>query len=79
MRIAGQLGFGREGSRFRVVALFQETGIGSGDWVPVYEDDHALYRPLPMAPLDLPPPPARARLRLLTPLRIKRDGRFVKP
>jgi hypothetical protein len=79
MTIAGQLGFGREGNRFRVVALFQEAGIGSGDWVPVYEDDHAVFRPLPTPPLDLPPPPAQVRLSLLTPLRIKRDGRFVKP
>jgi DNA-binding transcriptional regulator of glucitol operon len=76
---AGQQGVGRDRGRFRVGAVAQETALGSDRWERVYQAAHATYRPLaPLSP-SLPPAPERVALRLRTPLRIKRDGRFVVP
>ena len=74
---AGQLGFGRTRARFGLVGADCERTPGSGDWEPVYATADGIYHPPPPAPLAPPPAPDPMRLRFLTPLRIKRDGRFL--
>ncbi len=80
LQTAGQRGLGKGGSRFRVAALEREQTLGAGDWTPVYTPQTGAYLATP--PADLPqlaPAPSRLRLRLLTPLRIKRRGHLVGP
>ncbi len=78
---AGQQGIGRDHGRFALNAVQRETVPGSGAWVPVYTAGSGEYHKRPATPLIPPPPPApgAARLRLLTPLRVKRDGHFIAP
>jgi hypothetical protein len=75
--LAGQLGFGRAHGRFDLVAVDCEDQPGNGTWVPVYAAQNGVYQPPAPAPLVAPPAPEVLHLRLVTPLRIKRDGRFL--
>ncbi|WP_295405670.1 CRISPR system precrRNA processing endoribonuclease RAMP protein Cas6 [uncultured Thiocystis sp.] len=75
--LAGQRGFGREGGRFGLIGVDREQTPGDGHWTPVYTAREGVYQPLDAAPLCPPPIPDRVRLRLITPLRIKRDGHFL--
>lgn len=77
MGIAGQRGFGREGGRFTLTSVEREDRLGQHDWSPVYANDSGLYQPGETVSICPPPAPDAARLRLVTPLRIKRDGHFV--
>ena len=79
MGIAGQRGFGREGGCFTLTSVEREGRLGCHDWSLVYASDSGLYQTGETATPCTPPAPApdEARLRLLTPLRIKRDGHFV--
>ncbi|HYN79577.1 MAG TPA: CRISPR system precrRNA processing endoribonuclease RAMP protein Cas6 [Lamprocystis sp. (in: g-proteobacteria)] len=79
LREAGQQGLGREHGRFTLESVTRETTPGAGTWDRVYDAGSGTYRPAPEAPLTPPPAPDRVRLRLLTPLRIKHDARFVVP
>lgn len=75
--LAGQQGFGRARARFALVAVDRERTLGAEDWRPVYQAEEGLYHPQETPPPALPPAPERIRLRLVTPLRVKRDGRFL--
>jgi hypothetical protein len=82
LQLAGQRGLGKRAGRFRVTALERERTLGMGDWVPVYTPESGEYlaafpggQPRP-APTVVPP---TVRVRLLTPLRIKRRGHLVGP
>ncbi|MEA3275000.1 MAG: CRISPR system precrRNA processing endoribonuclease RAMP protein Cas6 [Pseudomonadota bacterium] len=77
MNLAGERGFGRAGGRFAVEALEREVLLGSETWDRVYEADTGEYQRLGTQPVSFPPPPAAVRVRLMTPLRIKRHGHFV--
>ncbi len=80
LQLAGQRGLGRAQARFSVTRLEQETAPGSGTWQPVYEVAHGRFTPLPLAAPQVPASPDGAvRLRLLTPLRLKRQGALVGP
>jgi hypothetical protein len=75
---AGERGIGRAGGRFVLRRVLAEDRLGSGEWIPVYDPDSGEYRR--SAPASAPAvarPCGDARLRLITPLRIKRRGRFV--
>lgn len=74
---AGERGLGREGGRFRLAGVRHERAPGSGHWVPVYDAAAGVLQalePAPAAPVRCPQP---LRLRLQTPLRLKRRGCFV--
>ena len=75
--IAGQQGFGSARGRFSVTAVAREQAPGDGVWDQVYLVRDGVYQPRDPAPLCPPPAPATARLRLITPLRIKRDRHFL--
>jgi hypothetical protein len=76
---AGQQGLGRERGQFQLETVARETLPGSDRWEPVYAADGGAYRPVRATPAGPPSVPESARLRLRTPLRIKRDGHFVAP
>lgn len=75
--LAGQRGFGRSGGRFTLTAVEREITLGSEDWQTVYDATVGRYEPLETAAPVVPPPPERAHLHLLTPWRLKRDGRRI--
>ncbi len=75
--LAGQRGFGHEGGRFAVTAVEREQTPGDGGWKPVYTTQSGVYQTYESVPLCPPAAPLAIRLRLVTPLRIKRDGHFL--
>lgn len=79
LNLSGQRGVGAAQGRFRVASVHQELKLGEDVWEQVYEVKSAAYRKLTIADVQIPPTPDRIALRLITPLRIKRDGRFVGP
>ena len=78
LQLAGERGLGREGGRFRVVALEREVTVGAGDWERIYDTESGEYHSRLVPPVAIPDwPAAPLRLTLLTPLRIKRHGHFI--
>lgn len=77
MGLAGQRGLGRNGGRFGLIGVEREGRLGADDWSLVYATDTGAYQSGEPAATCPPPVPDEARLRLVTPLRIKRDGHFV--
>ena len=77
MGSAGQQGLGSNRGRFRLTAVERERAPGDGVWGHVYDAHSGAYQPRDPMPLHPPPAPATVRLRLVTPLRIKRDGHFL--
>lgn len=75
--VAGQRGIGAGQGTFTLEGLDREAAPGGGDWDSVYRAEEGAYHAQPVAPLAVPQTPAAARLRLITPLRIKRGGHFV--
>ena len=74
LRQAGQSPKGIAGNRLALDSVSQESTPGSGDWRRI---DHSAGTLLPLAPVSpvTPPCPAGVEIRLLTPLRVKSDGR----
>ena len=75
---AGEHGLGREGGRFRLRQVVQESGLGSDHWQPVFDADGGTLQPLRTTPQVLDPCPETLVLDLLTPLRIKQSGHYVR-
>jgi hypothetical protein len=75
--VAGQRGFGRSGGRFMLASVEREGRLGIDDWSMVYAADTGVYEPGERESTRPPPASAELQLRLVTPLRIKRDGHFV--
>jgi hypothetical protein len=74
---AGEYGLDRQRGRLTLIGVEQELSLGSGDWQGIYsvaDGILATLRTAPAAPTACPEP---LGLRLLTPLRVKRHGRFV--
>ncbi len=72
---------GRSGeARFRLEEVLQESRPGSGEWKAVWSLSGEGAGPPGAGSVRLPPPPpGRATVELLTPLRMKRRGRLVRP
>ena len=75
--VAGARGFGRTGGRFTLTAVEREVTLGAEDWQTVYDATVGRYEPLETAAPVMPPAPVHAHLHLLTPWRLKRDGRRI--
>jgi hypothetical protein len=77
LNFAGGRGLGRAGGRFAVAAVEREQVLGGDGWDPVYQASRGEYErretPVPV----VPPCPPTVRVRLFTPLRIKRHGSFL--
>lgn len=69
---------GVAGNRLRLIAVEQETTPGREDWRPIHRPGESLDA-LPVTSQETPHVPPACRIQLLTPLRVKRDGRHVGP
>jgi hypothetical protein len=76
---AGTRGLGREGGRFRLLAVEQETQLGSDDWQPIYSAENATLQPAETLAAAPAPAPLAPRVQLHTPVRVKRNGRYLGP
>lgn len=74
---AGERGIGTTRGRFRVCGVEREPSLGSECWESVFDAERGEYRPMETAAPSIPAAPDTVILHLLTPLRIKREGRFV--
>lgn len=63
--------------RFRLLGVRQENPTGSGLWTPILAPDRRLLA-LPAAGAAIPPCPDQCRIRLLTPLRLRKEGAYVR-
>ncbi len=79
LTMAGHRGLGRDHGQFAVEYVERESLPGADRWDRVYEARTGEYRQREADPLRAPDPPGAVRLRLITPLRIKRDSHFVVP
>lgn len=79
MNSAGASGIGRGRGRYRLVRVLQEATLSRADWNPIYTEGDRVLSPFEPGPVPLPDCPTEARVQLVTPLRIKRRGRFVGP
>jgi hypothetical protein len=77
--LAGQDGVGRGRGRFELERVEREALPGTEDWVTVYVPGSGEGVRLVSQPPLAPPAPEAVALRLVTPLRIKRNGHFVVP
>lgn len=69
---------GVAGNRLALLAIEQETEPGSRHWEPIHRPGERLAA-LPAVCPDVPDVPTACRIVLLTPLRVKREGRHVGP
>lgn len=74
---AGERGIGTTRGRFRVCGVEREPSLGSECWESVFDAERGEYRPTANGTPSIPAAPDAVILHLLTPLRIKREGRFV--
>ncbi len=80
LQLAGQRGLGRTHGHFVLARLDQETAPGTDDWQTVYDPALGRYTPLLLEHPRVPAVPVGpVRLHLLTPLRLKRQGKLVGP
>lgn len=77
--VAGRRGIGAGQGTFTLVAVEREPLPGSGHWERVYPAESGGYLQRPAEPPRAPEAPGQVRLRLVTPLRIKRDSHFIGP
>lgn len=74
---AGRFGLRPLQQPFEIASVEQEGRAGEGDWRPIFEDGRLLPRPVSVP--AVPPCPARLRVILMTPLRLRRMETFVRP
>jgi hypothetical protein len=77
LNLAGGRGLGRAGGRFAVAAVEREQLLGGDGWDAVYQASRGEYERRDTSVPTMPPCPPAVRLRLFTPLRIKRRGSFL--
>jgi len=76
---AARGGVGRGRAPMRLALVEQEASPGGGDWQTVHEPGGPI-EPLPLAELAIPPPPKGPLvIEFVTPLRLRREGRPVRP
>jgi hypothetical protein len=73
---AGTRGLGRRGGCFRLWAVEQETELGGDCWQPIYAAESPTLQPAETLAMPPAPAPAVLQLRLRTPLRLERNGRY---
>lgn len=76
---AGRLGLGKQGVPFRLSGVWVEQQPGSNAWERIDIHKSAAWQHDTVETIPLPPLPERIRMQLQTPLRIKRQGRLVRP
>lgn len=77
LQSAGDRGIGNSRGRFRLTGVERERTLGADLWDPVYAVEEGTYLAGETALPAVPIAPQRARLHLMTPLRIKRSGHFI--
>jgi len=77
-RLAGEGGIGPARARLSLDGVDHLSFFGEPKRTSVFDDGNLIRVPSPSPP-QIPAPARRVRLRLLTPLRLKRDGRLVTP
>lgn len=75
---AARRGVGSARHRFALDSVEQEVLPGSASWRTIYRPGGSCTAQPPRIP-KLPPVPAAVTIRLLSPLRLKRDGELVGP
>lgn len=74
---AGERGLGREGGRFRLLEVTQETEPGSDQWQSVFKTTTGTLQAFRSHAPTLGVCPEPLQLALLTPLRLKQRGHYV--
>jgi hypothetical protein len=77
LQSAGERGIGASRSRFRLTRVEREQTPGADLWDQVYAAEEGTYLSGRTEAPVVPSVPDRARLRIMTPLRIKRGGHFI--
>jgi hypothetical protein len=76
----GQRGLGAQRARLALAGIEQQLGAAENEWAPIHQPQGgAGIAALPPVPLLPPAAPRRARLDLITPLKIKTEGKPVRP
>lgn len=75
---AGERGLGREHARFRLIEVLQETRPGSDDWSSIYTSANSTLNAFHSQAPVVGACPGPLQLELLTPLRIKQQGRYLR-
>lgn len=78
LRRAGERGLQRARRRLELTSVEQETSAGSGDWRRIHEPEGPLS-PLGAEEAKWPEMPARVRLTLRTPLRLRHREEYLGP
>lgn len=73
---AARQGIGSRELRFRLRAVSQENPTGGGHWLPILQQGRLMAMPAASPPI--PPRPSHARIALLTPLRLRSQGAYVR-
>lgn len=73
---AGERGVSAREYRFQLRQVLQEVPVGSGEWRPILNADRRLA-PAAAATIPIPPCPATVRIRLLSPMRLRKEGSYV--
>ncbi len=77
LRFAGEAGIGVNRGKFNLEEVFQERQLGQGRWEKIYDNSDTQPRQI-ITEAILPPLSSEiVRLRIMTPLRVKRDGKLV--
>ena len=74
---AGTRGLGREGGRFKLLTVAQERELGSDHWQPIYTAERATLESTETQLAPLGPASVSVRLQFHTPVRLKRNGRYL--
>jgi len=77
MERAGEAGIGKGRGRFRLLRLLQEVTLSRGDWARIFDSNDRALQQRAAGPVALPDAPPSVQVQLVTPLRIKRQGRLV--
>lgn len=76
----GTQGLTRERVSLRLCEAAQElTRSDGGEWVTLWDGTDIFRDPLDTPLLTFPPAPDRVRLEMISPLRLKRDGKLARP
>ncbi|MDQ7017104.1 MAG: CRISPR system precrRNA processing endoribonuclease RAMP protein Cas6 [Gammaproteobacteria bacterium] len=76
LKMAGERGIGRNNGRFQLCSV--EQRVAADEHQCIYTEGQAL-QPLPLFCAPLPKPPERVTVRLHTPLRLRSEGKNIRP